>query len=66
MHKITIRIYENGLNTFHTFEVRQQVTVTGNEDQMQYALDHARSIVAGIQWVKPDARIRVDKIELYG
>lgn len=66
MHKITIRVYEKGLNTFHTFEVRQQVTVTGDEDQMQYALDHARSIMAGIRWAKPEARVRVDKIEIYG
>lgn len=66
MHQITIRVYENGCNTFHTFALRQQVTITGNEDQMQFALDHARSIMDGIRWAKPEARVRVDKIELYG
>lgn len=66
MHKITLRVYENGGNTFPEFTVRQLVTITGNEDQMAHAYEAARLIVEGVKWAKPDARIRIDKIELYG
>lgn len=66
MHEITLRIYENGSNTFPRFHVRQLVTVTGDEDQMAHAYEAARHIVEGVKWAKPEARIRIDKIELCG